>query len=95
MTPNPFVDLLHSKKFWLAVLDAVTSAALFFVGKYYGAALDDLKFIILILQPIAIVLIGSIAAKDVVVAHAEGKLAVAVEETKAAEAFSPRLPPAG
>jgi len=43
-------------KFWTGLIDVVASLVLYFVGKY-GAPdlLDDIKFVILALQPVAVV----------------------------------------
>ena len=65
MSPNPFTLLLHSRKFWLLILDTVISLLLYFVGKY-GAPniLEDIKTLIVILQPVFIVIISAIAYED-------------------------------
>ena len=64
MSPNPFSALLHSRKFWLLVLDTVISMVLYFTGKYLPAAAEDVKFGILGLQPVIIALIIAIAWED-------------------------------
>jgi hypothetical protein len=64
MSPNPFAALLHSRKFWLLVLDTVVSLALFFVGKYAVIAFDDLKFAVLSLQPVFVAIILAVAWED-------------------------------
>ena len=56
--------MLHSAKFWTAVVDVVCSTALYFVGKYYGASLDDLKFLIASYQPILLLVIGAWTVED-------------------------------
>jgi len=62
---NPFQLFVRSRKFWLLVLDTVISLALFFVGKYGGpSAMEDVRFVILTLQPVIIALILSIAYED-------------------------------
>ena len=64
MNPNPFASLLHSRKFWLLVLDTVVSLALFFVGKYLPGAFEDVKFIITAIQPVFVIIIAAIAYED-------------------------------
>ena len=65
MTPNPFSALLHSRKFWLLMLDGVVSAALYFTAKYLSAsASDDIRVLIGLMQPVFIVVIGAIAYED-------------------------------
>lgn len=57
--------LFKSRKFWLLILDAVISITLYFVSHYAGAALEDVKFIILALQPIFLLVIYSITQQNV------------------------------
>jgi hypothetical protein len=64
MNPNPFMSLLHSRKFWLLILDTSISLILFFVGKYAPGAAEDIKFLIIALQPVFVTLIGAIAYED-------------------------------
>jgi hypothetical protein len=47
-----------------ALLDAVVSLALFFVGKYAPQAFEDVKFVIVALQPLVIAYIFSVMADD-------------------------------
>jgi|GEM_PF-6840338 len=61
---GPWVSLLRSRKFLLLCLDVVVSSAIYFVGKYAAVALEDVKFAILTLQPLVVLLIGSIAYED-------------------------------
>ena len=61
---NPFVGLLNSRKFWIAVLDMVVSLCLYFVGKYAPGMMDDIKIIIASAQPVVLILIASIAWED-------------------------------
>lgn len=51
-------------KEWTVVIDAVCSLAVFFVGKYAGYAVEDLKFVIAALQPVVAILIGSVAFEN-------------------------------
>ena len=62
---NPFMLLFKSRKFWLLMLDTVVSTVLFFGGKYMGAdMLDNVKFLIAIMQPVFVFLIIAIAMED-------------------------------
>ncbi len=59
-------SLFRSRKFLVLLLDTVVSLLLYFGGKYLGgSAYDDVKFVIGALQPVALVLIYSIAQEDV------------------------------
>ena len=70
---NPVAALLKSRKFWVAVLDLVVSLVLFFVGKYTSpSALEDVKVIIVAIQPVAIILIGAIAYEDAALIKTKG-----------------------
>lgn len=61
---NPMTQLMHSRKFLLLVLDVLISVALYFVGRYYPAMMDDVKFLVVTLQPVIVVVIGAIAYED-------------------------------
>lgn len=63
-TPTGIGGLLSSRAFLLAVLDAVISLILYFTAKYAGVALDDVKLLILTLQPILIAVIASYTVND-------------------------------
>jgi hypothetical protein len=64
MKPNPIKSLFTSRKFLLLLLDTIISVILYFVGKYLPGAEQDVKFVILALQPVVIALIISIAWED-------------------------------
>ena len=62
---NPMQGLLRSRKFLVLVLDVVISLLLYFGSKYAApAVLDDMTFVIAVLQPVALFLIGAIAYED-------------------------------
>jgi hypothetical protein len=62
---NPFQALLKSRKFLVLLLDTTVSLVLYFSAKYLAAgAVDDIKTVILALQPVVLVLIGAIAYED-------------------------------
>ncbi len=57
--------LLHSRKFLVLVLDAAVSITLYFAGKYLGeSTYNDIWFLIGVLQPVALMMINSIAQED-------------------------------
>ena len=64
-TPNPFSGLLHSRKFWLAILDAVTGL----LALWLGALASEKTATLVIatwggLQPVFIAVIAGIAYED-------------------------------
>lgn len=62
---DPLSALLHSRKFWVGMLDVVLSTLLYFVTKYADPALaDDVKFLIAAWQPVFLIIIGAIAYED-------------------------------
>lgn len=64
-TQNPFAMLIRSRKFLIMVLDVIISVTLYFVGHYASAqAAEDVKFLIVAIQPVAVVMIGAIAYED-------------------------------
>ena len=66
MSPNPFSLLLHSRKFWLLILDTVISLAAFFIGRYLSPD-DALPYLTVIaaLQPVFVFVIKAITDEDV------------------------------
>jgi len=62
---NPLKTLLQSRKFWVMILDLVVSFLLYFVAKYAQVALEDVKFVILVLQPVFLLLIYTIYGQNV------------------------------
>lgn len=58
------VQLLHSRKFWMSILDTIISLTLFFVGKYDPVHTEDVKFLIGALQPVFVMVIAGIAIED-------------------------------
>jgi phosphoglycerol transferase MdoB-like AlkP superfamily enzyme len=56
------MKLLKLKEFWTVVVDFVVSVVLFFVGKYAAPSVfEDIKFVIVALQPIVGLLIAVFA----------------------------------
>ncbi len=71
---NPAKSLLHSRKFWLLILDVVITLTLYFGGKYLGSsAFEDLKTVIVSLQVVFAAIIGAIAVEDFAVKSYEGR----------------------
>lgn len=62
--PTGLGGLLQSRRFITLMVDALLSIVLYFVGKYFSIALDDVKFLILILQPIALLVIAAYTVND-------------------------------
>jgi hypothetical protein len=52
--------LLGSRRFVLLILDCVISLILYFVSKYAGGSLEDVKYVIASLQPIFLMMIYAI-----------------------------------
>jgi hypothetical protein len=68
---SPFSKLMQSRKFLLMVLDVVSSLILYFSAKYLDAsAVEDIKQLILLLQPVFVTIIYAIAKEDVARAQA-------------------------
>ncbi len=77
MTPNPFLGLIHSRKFWLLILDTCFALLMHFLGKYSPAAADDARFLFLTIQPVFVLIIGAIAYEDKAKIEARSSLDVA------------------
>lgn len=57
--------LIHSAKFWTAVLDAVCSSVLLLVTRFLSPTdVDLIKQLILIYQPVILAVIAAIAIED-------------------------------
>lgn len=62
---NPFLVLLHSRKFWLAILDAVAAI----LGLWIGTLVDETTAKLIMatwgaLQPVFVTVIAAIAYED-------------------------------
>lgn len=79
MNPNPFSGLLHSRKFWLGMLDLILGVATYFLSKYAPDVAEDVKFVFAAVQPVLLTIIAAIAYEDV----AMTKAAATVEGSKA------------
>lgn len=64
-TLSPIQALLQSRKFWLLIIDQVVSITLYFVGAYALNALDLVKAIIGIYQPMFVLLISGVTVENV------------------------------
>jgi hypothetical protein len=77
-----------SRRFWVSILDIVITLSLYFVAKYVPGAIDDVKFVMLALQPLALALIIAYTIEDVNLIKAAAQKQVALtslEETKVYE----------
>jgi len=58
--------MFKTKEFWVAALDLVVSIVLYFGGKYLGENIfEDVKFLIAVLQPFVLLIIGYFFAQGV------------------------------
>jgi len=74
-------SLLHSRKFWLAMLDLAISLVLYFAGKYANPSLfEDIRVLILGLQPVFVAIIAAIAYEDGQEKRAGGVIAAISDE---------------
>ena len=65
MPSNPFQALLASRKFLLLVMDVLGSLVLYFATKYAAPSIvNDIKYVLLALQPVFIMIIYAIAKED-------------------------------
>lgn len=75
---SPLAKLLASRKFLLMALDVVLSLVLYFAVKYVNpSAVEDIKQVILLLQPVVVTLIYAIAKEDAAEAQAKADIEVA------------------
>lgn len=61
---NPFAKLLRSRKFWLLILDTLVSGSTYFITKYLGGSGEDALYVIGLLQPVFVAVIGAVAYED-------------------------------
>lgn len=61
---EPFRALLRSRKFLLLTLDAVITLVIYFTAKYAPHVIDDARFLIAVLQPVFLFVIGAYAYED-------------------------------
>jgi len=57
--------LMHSSKFWTAIIDVIISLLLYFIGKYVPALADDVNFVVAAIQPVFLLVIAGIFLEDV------------------------------
>ena len=59
-------NIWQSRKFWITVVDVVVSLTAYFVGKYLSPeASKDIMTLVLSLQPVVLLLIGSYAVQNI------------------------------
>jgi hypothetical protein len=84
-------SIFKSRKFWIMVVDVVVSIVTYFVGKYAAPAIaDDIFKMIVTLQPVILLVIGSITAQNLAGIKAtaslkEAKLYTATETPEQAQ----------
>lgn len=60
------ITIWKSRKFWLAVSDVVVSLATYFIGKYLNPeSAQDILIVIGTLQPVWLLVIGSITVQNI------------------------------
>jgi hypothetical protein len=77
-----------SRRLWVGVLDILISLILYFIAKYVPGAIEDVKFVVLLLQPLALTFIIAYTVEDINLIRAEAQKQVALtslEETKVYE----------
>lgn len=62
--PSVLYMLIHSRKFWITVVDGLIGLALYFVSKYAPLYQDDIIIIFAAIQPVIAIYIASIAYED-------------------------------
>ena len=78
MSPNPFSGLLHSRKFWIAILDAFIALATLWIGQLFSPETQKMILQTLaILQPVFLTDIASIAHEDAAQIKADAQVAAA------------------
>ena len=59
------MNIFKSRKFWTAIVDVAVVLILYFVGKYASPSIaEDVKLIIITIQPVFLLVIGGIAYED-------------------------------
>ena len=88
MQPNPFTGLIHSRKFLLAMLDAlVSSVALVLAWFLSPDKVASVLALIGIWQPVLIAVIIGIAAEDVALSKSSAEMYKADSDVVAAKAY--------
>lgn len=65
MSPNPFGSLLHSRKFWLLIVDVVVSTLTLVLSRFLNPTdLDFALKLIAIYQPVFVTIITMVAVED-------------------------------
>ena len=66
-------NIWTSRKFWITLVDVIVSLTTYFVGKYLSPeASKDIMTLVLALQPVVLLLIGSYAVQNVAGIKASG-----------------------
>ena len=81
---SPLGKLMESRKFLIMLLDVVLALILYFSVKYVNpSAVEDIKQVILLLQPVVVTLIYAISKEDAAEAEALARLKIAQAELDA------------
>lgn len=75
-------DIWRSKEFWTGVVGGIATLAVYFVGKYFAAGLEDLQVVLNVMMPIILLLIGAYTAQSMTRTWAAAQ--VEVEQLKLA-----------
>jgi len=63
------VNILKSRRFLTLLMDTVISLSMFFIAKYLNGGMEDVKFVIMTLQPVFIALIAAYGVEDFQIAR--------------------------
>lgn len=89
MQPNPINSLFHSRKFLLALTDAVASSVLLLATRFLSPGdVELVKQIVVIYQPVLVAVIASIAWEDNTQTHADAMVQAAIASKPSAPATS-------
>ena len=59
------MKIFQSRKFWTAIVDVAVVLILYFTGKYASPSLaEDMKLVIITIQPVFLLVIGGYAYED-------------------------------
>ena len=59
------MNIFKSRKFWTAIIDVAVVLVLYFTGKYMEPTVfEDIKLVIITIQPVFLLVIGGIAYED-------------------------------
>lgn len=71
---NGLQGLGQSRRFWTMVISIVVALVLYFVGKYAGAYIEDVRFVIDLITPLALMLIAAFTIDDIATAWTRAQI---------------------